>query len=493
MWRRIASHQFEHTTLVFLVCLSFVIGIALAHRGWLIDSSWWWLAAAGMLWTIKSRRVWSVFWIIMFGLSLGWWRGSLYMTKLADYQLLSGQHITIIGRAANDAVYDKHKQLSFDIINPHLEQDGRQLTGKIGVSGFGANAVFAGDELRIAAKLNPSRGGSYQAYMSFAQMELVAHHPTLVTVVRSKFVAGIQSALPEPLASFGLGLLVGQRNTLPPEVSQTLLMVGLTHIIAVSGYNLTILLRASRSLLGKRSKRQATLLSVALIALFLLFAGQSASIVRAAIVSMLSIVAIYYGRSIKPVVLIMLAAAITAFAKPYYIWTDVSWYLSFLAFYGVMVLAPLIIRRLSQRLQQSLVATVAVESLCAELMTLPYVLHIFGQMSFVGLVSNVLVVAFIPLAMLLSLIAGIAGMLLPAFAGWLAWPAVVLLTYMLDIATLLSRIPHVFVQNLVLNLLQLVILYGTLAGFVYVLQHRSRLKYVTITDRNNENIEGESA
>src|SRR5690606_37841161 len=103
----------------------------------------------------------------------------------------------------------------------------------------------------------------------------------------------------------------------------------------------------------------------------------------------------------------------------------------------------------------SLVATVALESLCAELMTLPYVLHIFGQMSFIGLLANVLVVALVPLAMLLCLIAGLAGMLLPAIAGWLAWPARLLLTYMLDIADLLSHIPHIFVQGLTFSLSEL--------------------------------------
>jgi len=105
----------------------------------------------------------------------------------------------------------------------------------------------------------------------------------------------VQSALPEPLASFGMGLLIGQRNTLPQEISQDLLMVGLTHIIAVSGYNLTILLRSAEKVSGKRSKRMATLLSLALIGIFLLFAGTSASIVRAAIVSLLSIAAGYYA------------------------------------------------------------------------------------------------------------------------------------------------------------------------------------------------------
>lgn len=385
--------------------------------------------------------------------------------------------------ASQDAVYGKNTQLTFDA--RHVAVNGQELTGKISLSGFGVNAVFAGDEVQATGKLYSSLG-SYQGRMSFAQLTVTEHHNTAVNELRRRFTAGMQSALPEPLASFGMGLLVGQRNTLPPEISQALLMVGLTHIIAVSGYNLTILLRSADKVSGKRSKRAATLLSIALIGTFLLFAGTSASIVRAAIVSMLSIMAGYYGRQFKPLVLLSLAAAITAWASPYYVWTDTSWYLSFLAFYGVMVLAPMIRARFSIRWQSSLIAAVALESLCAELMTLPFVLHTFGQISFIGLLANVLVVALVPLAMLLSLVAGLAGMLLPALAGWFAWPARLLLTYMLDTAHMLSRIPHVFVQHITMSWDGFVLLYLILAGVTWVLWRKTKhLKYATITEINH--------
>ena len=146
-----------------------------------------------------------------------------------------------------------------------------------------------------------------------------------------------------------MGLLIGQKANLPDHIYDELLMVGLVHIIAVSGYNLTIILRATEGLLKKHSKRLSTLLALNLIGVFLLFAGGSASIVRASVVSVLAIAAAYYGRKFKPVVLLLLAAAITAWAKPFYVWSDIGWYLSFLAFFGVMVVAPLALRRLPQR------------------------------------------------------------------------------------------------------------------------------------------------
>jgi competence protein ComEC len=468
--------RIRQTTLVFIFCLMFLIGVGIAHTGVLLDSNWWLVSLAGLLFCLKKRTVWAALFVVVFGLSLGWWRGGLYMQKMAAYDHYFYQKVTIIGRAMDDSAYGNNTQQTFDAHNVIVESTGHQLTGKVKISGLGFPAAYTGDDFRATGKLYPSRG-SYQAQMSYANVEFTGHHPSIVSNLRRDFAAGMESALPEPLGSFGMGLLIGQKANLSDGVYSALLMVGLVHIIAVSGYNLTIILRATEGLLKKHSKRLSTLLALALIGVFLLFAGGSASIVRAAVVSVLAIAAAYYGRKPKPLVLLMLAAAITAWANPFYVWTDVSWYLSFLAFFGVMVVAPLVLTRLPKSAGNSLVFTVAVESLCAELMTLPYVLHVFGQMSFVAIIANVLVVALVPLAMLLCLVAGLAGMVVPAIAGWFALPARLLLTYMLDIANVLSRIPHVFAQNLSLPLSQLLLLYAALGLVVFVIWHsRKRRK-----------------
>ncbi len=461
-----------------MLCLAFLAGVGLARR-YHVDFRWWGLLIIPAALSARSRANWTVVWFIVLGLGMGLWRGGIYQHKLAQFGQYYDRHVTITAVASQDAAYGKTKQLQFDAKKVIVESTGERLTGKVSLSGFGLNAVFAGDEVQATGKLRSSLG-SYQGRISYAQLVLVDHHNSIIYELRRRFTAGVQSALPEPLASFGMGLLIGQRNTLPVGISQALLMVGLTHIIAVSGYNLTILLRSADKVSGKRSKRVATLLSLALIAIFLLFAGTSASIVRAAIVSLLSIAAGYYGRSFKPLVLILLAAAITAYANPYYVWSDTSWYLSFLAFYGVMVVAPMVRSGWSQKRQDSIVLGVALESLCAELMTLPFVLFVFGQMSFIGLVANVLVVALVPLAMLLTLVAGLAGMILPAFAGWLAWPARIILTYMLDIANMLSHIPHIFVQNVGFSIVQMLVVYVMLVLVSGALYHKVRPRKVLI-------------
>jgi len=404
------------------------------------------------------------------------------MGELRPYQDLALQKVQFTATANIDAVYGKSSQLSFVVRDVHFTSPSNlRVPGTIKVSGFGETMVYRGDQLQVSGKLYPTRGAS-QATVSFAQLHKVGGASAPLDTLRRKFTAGMQSTLPEPLASFGLGLLVGQRNTLPEALTQALLMVGLTHIIAVSGYNLTILLETCRRLLGGKSKVFSTAAALAVIAGFLAIAGTSASIVRAAVISVLGLSAWYYGRTVRPVLLLLLAAAGTAYANPAYVWSDISWYLSFLAFCGVLILAPVVTYRLYGQKEPHLLMQIALESVCAEVMTLPLILYTFGQMSLVSLLANVLVAALIPLAMLCSLLAGLAGMLVGGIAGWLSWPAHVLLTYMVDVVYMLSRIPHVFQQNRYLSTLDMALCYCIAALLMVVLhvakKHRSWPKNV---------------
>jgi competence protein ComEC len=478
MWA-IWRYQFRRPTLISVGCASFLVGIGLA-AGFQLSGAYLALITLPACLAIKRKSLLIVLMVGVLGCGLGLWRGSTVHRSLHEHDAVIGHKITILTTAKGDAVYGYNSQLTFDGAGSMLNAGGK-LPGAVQISGFGANAVYAGDVVAVTGKLYPGRG-HYNYRLSYATLAVVKHHTNLIMGLKRKFTAGMTSALPEPQASFAMGLLIGQRTSLPADVKQALLMVGLTHIIAVSGYNLTIMLNASQRILGSRSKRVSTGMAILLMSTFLLFTGFSASIVRAAIVSMLSIWATYYGRAFKPLNLILVAAAITAWANPAYVWSDASWYLSFLAFFGVLVLAPLLKRGWTTRWRQSLLIGVALESVCAELMTLPYVLYTFGQMSLVGLPANVLVVTLIPAAMLMSLIAGLSGMVIPQVAGWFALPAKLLLVYMLDVAQTLSGLPHIFLQNLSLSEVAMILLYLALGLFVAVLRFKKVSRNVTITD-----------
>jgi ComEC/Rec2-related protein len=462
--------------MLMLGCVAFLLGLVVARRhiavsGWLVL-----LALGPAAFMLRRRTVGGAAVVLCAGLLLGIWRGAAFLDRLQPYHTMGMQKVTFTATANVDAVYGKNSQLSFVVKDVVFSSPQRvHVPGTIKIGGFGETMVYRGDRVQIGGKLFPTRGAN-QASVGFAEIHVVQRASSPIDTVRRKFVAGLQSTLPEPLASFGLGLLVGQRNTLPDVVTQAILMVGLTHIIAVSGYNLTILLEASRRLFGNRSKLLSTVAALVMIFGFLLVAGTSASIVRAAVISVLGLSAWYYGRTVRPLLLILLAAAGTTYANPVYLWADISWYLSFLAFFGIMVLGPIVTQKVYGEKEPPMLPAIVIESLCAEVMTLPIILYIFGQMSLVSLLANMLVVALIPLAMLLSLIAGLAGMFVGNVAGWFAWPARILLTYMLDVVNLLSRIPNVFQQNRYLSAVDMGVCYALVVAAVclaYAARRRS--------------------
>ncbi len=459
--------------MVIACCLAVFGGVVLARSLQLDDFRWLWLALPFALFSLRRHNIVTLLMLGLLFFGLGWWRGSEYMGKLAVHESLHLKSAVLVGRATEDAVYGQRYQLEFSLDHVEVLAPTRTpLVGGLTIRGFGEPAVYRGDIVKVEGKLFPTRGNNL-ASVSFAELKVLRHDTSWINELRRKFAAGMQSALPEPVASFGLGLLIGQRNTLPDDTSDQLRHVGLTHIIAVSGYNLTIIVMACRRLLARRSKFQATVACLALVGVFLLITGSSPPIVRAAIISLLSIGAWYYGRNIKPLVLLLLAAAVTVLANPVYLWGNVSWYLSFLAFFGVLVLAPLITKRFTGHQEPKVLAGILIESACASVMVLPYILFIFGEMSLISLPANLLVIPFIPAAMLLGLVAGLGGMLVPAVAGWIAWPAKYLLTYMLDIANLLSRIPHAFVQNIGFPLAYMVVSYSVIGFVCFVLWRKT--------------------
>ncbi|MDO8591829.1 MAG: ComEC/Rec2 family competence protein [bacterium] len=442
--------RFRRTTLITIFCLAVLAGLGLARKVNFDLPIWSILLIAPCLLLLKLKKITSLLLVVFLGLSLGLWRGGVYMQKLGQLKSLTGQNVTIEATATSDSVYAQATQLEFTASHAHLVQgtslysDGKVLAGNFKVSGFGEAMIYRGDKVQISGKLYPSRGAN-QARISYAQLKRTGLDNSWINRFTRRFSAGMQSALPEPNSSFGMGLLIGQRNTLPSELTNQLIMVGLVHIVAVSGYNLTILVRAmARLRFG--SKYHRLLASLALISIFILMTGFSASIVRAAIVSTLGLWAWYYGRKIRPVLILAFTAALTALFNPFYIWGDLGWYLSFLAFFGVLIISPMVVSKLFKR-QPKLLISVAFDTLAAEVMTLPLIMAMFGQLSLVGLLTNVLVVPLIPFAMLLSAVAAAAGMLAPAIAGWLAWPANLLLTYILDIVKLFAGIPGIFLHR----------------------------------------------
>lgn len=438
------------------------------------------------LFILLKRKNGAIF-VLLFvvALFMGMWRGSTFNKRVDQYQSYVGQSVTMQVTAREDSVYSERKQLVYSATDIELTSPQTvKLVGNIEIEGFGEPMIYRGDRVEVSGRLFRKRGDNI-AGISFASMSLIRKDSSPVNRLRRQFAAGLQNALPEPMASFALGLLIGQRNTLPEEFKDQLTTVGLIHIVAVSGYNLTIITNFSKRMFERQSRYQAMAVSVGLIFLFLLLTGSSPSIVRAAVVSSIGLVTWYFGRNIKPVLLLLLAACLTAGVNPLYLWTSIGWYLSFTAFYGVLVLAPLLRRRvLKPKYQDRQLPQILTETLAAQLCTLPIILFVFSRLSIISMVANLLVIPMIPFAMLASLVAGIYGMIGPfVLGGAFVVPARLMLDYVISLTEALSRVPYANV-SLPITSAQMIALYIFIVLISCILFTSQRQRLATHRLRN---------
>ena len=201
---------------------------------------------------------------------------------------------------------------------------------------------------------------------------------------------------PEPDSSLLGGLLYGDRNGLSKELTNNFNRVGLSHIVAVSGYNITIIATAVMSVLIFIGlyRRQAFWLAVAIIILFVIFTGASASAVRAGVMGSVFLVGQYLGRPSRAAPSLVLAAAVMILFNPYILFYDAGFQLSALATAGMIFLA-----------EDGVIKT----TVAAIVATLPLILYQFGRLSLVALPVNILVLWIIPYVMLAGFLSIVAA------------------------------------------------------------------------------------
>lgn len=384
-------------------------------------------------------------------------------SQLAVYKNVIGKTAAISGKIADDPDDDGHGVTKLRIGNVMV---GRQtVAGKVWVSTHAKISIKRGDIVTVKGKVSEGFG-SFGATMYEASI-VSAKRPEPGDVarrVRDWFADKIRLTITEPQASLGLGYLLGQKRALPEDLQQALVVTGLTHVVVASGYNLTILVRLARRLFMRVSKYLATVSASAMILSFIAVTGLSPSMSRAGLVSGLSLAAWYYGRQFHPLVLLPFAAAVTVLIDPTYAWNDLGWQLSFTAFGGVMILAPLLQRYFFGNTEPGMVRQILGETVSAHIATLPILVLAFGQFSNVAIIANLLVLPFVPLAMLLTFIAGVGVIVAPSLAGIVGLPAQWLLTYMTTIIQYFAGLDWAQTA-LTITPWIVVVAYGVIVGF----------------------------
>lgn len=249
------------------------------------------------------------------------------------------------------------------------------------------------------------------------------------------FTSVLNQLLPEPHASLLAGLLFGTKTSLPRNLYDALITTGTIHIAALSGQNLSIvsggIASAMQWIIGKRG---ASVLTLLLVGWFVWFVGPSASIVRAAIMTSLTMISLVFGRQYWAMLSWALAVGSMLVLNIAWI-TDISFQLSAMATLGIILFG-----KAPQK--ENAIKTNLRLTLSAQTLTVPLILFHFHRISLIAPLSNLAIGWMVGPLTELGWVMVIVGWLWLPLGQVFAWFDWVLLEYLVRAVYLMSGVPY---------------------------------------------------
>ncbi|MDE2867617.1 MAG: ComEC/Rec2 family competence protein [Chloroflexota bacterium] len=265
--------------------------------------------------------------------------------------------------------------------------------------------------------------------------------PPWLTRLRDHIDRSVRGVLPEPHGALLSAILVGKRSSLPGDLRNDFLASGLIHVVAISGFNITLVALGVRRMAGWLIGRYSVLLAMLALPLYAALAGGEPSVVRATLMGELILLAWLLGRDTDALVALAAAALAIVLVDPSAL-ADVGFQLSFAGTLGLVVIAPGVSEWLRTRARlPRLAAEPLAVTATASLMVTPIIAHTFERLQLAAVPANLLA-----LAAPVWIMATGAPVAVWAAAGWpfgevLAWATWVPLEYLIQAARLAAALP----------------------------------------------------
>jgi competence protein ComEC len=259
-----------------------------------------------------------------------------------------------------------------------------------------------GDKISVVGKLKVKLlSKNHQILtLSFPKIESVKNGENyflaVMNLIRQKVITVFQANLPKDSAALLLGVVFGIKVDFSKTFLANIKTVGVMHIIAASGMNVTMVAGFFFYIFSLGFKRQgAMILSLTGIIFYDFIAGFQSSIIRASIMAALAFSAQILGKQRDGLYILFLTALMMLFWQPNYL-TDIGFQLSFAATLGILVI-PMFLKRFENGITSDLITTFS-----AQVATLPILVFGFGVYSLWAIVVNALVLWTVPILMILG-------------------------------------------------------------------------------------------
>lgn len=290
-----------------------------------------------------------------------------------------------------------------------------------------------GDQLLIEGVIKRSRYALISGLISYPKIELVATErgnllKTVLIKARLAFENNLKRILPHDKAVFLSGLTMGDIGEISPPFYAAMKASGTTHLVALSGQNISIVIFLIFGILGFfLPKRLVFIPTIVLMSLFVVMTGAEASLVRAAIMGFIILLAEKSQRLFSLRNALTAAALIMVLYNPKVLVFDLGFQLSFVAMLGIGYLQPFLEKITGW--QHNIMKKLVWPSISAQAAVLPLLLLKFGYFNPLSIIANILIAPIVPYTMILGFIVGTVSF----FSYWLAFlmtfPVNILLTY----------------------------------------------------------------
>jgi len=296
------------------------------------------------------------------------------------------------------------------------------------------------------------------SYMSSAEVTILPGNggnpfSRAMYALKDRSLNNIYRLFPDPESSLLAGILLGVDTGLTDKLQQAFKDTGTAHIIAISGFNISIIAGLFVTFFSKfLGPRRGALLAVIGIAFYTILVGADAAVVRAALMGGLALLAKQVGRRQFGLNTLLAVALVMCLWNPLYIW-DVGFQLSFFATLGLILYADPFSQFANRIISRYFPASAAEKTaelfsefvlltLAAQVATIPIMAYHFQRISLVSFIANPFILPPQPAVMILGGLAVLLSLIwfpLGQIAAWVAWPFVV---YTIRMVELFDRVPH---------------------------------------------------
>ncbi len=279
----------------------------------------------------------------------------------------------------------------------------------------------------------------------FPKVEKISSEKSETAFVKSlinykeKMLQVIDTYVTYPEAALVKGVLLGDRS-LPSSMKEVFRTTGLSHIVVLSGFNITILIIAVLFIFRFLPLTLRIFLTLFCIAMFVVAVSGGVSVLRATLMASVALFALLLGKSYVSKQALFLSLFFIVLIEPRYILFDASLHLSFLATAGIIYFYPLYEFFVGEKMNYF--HQVFGTTLAASLFTVPYVSYAFEQFSLYALLANMLVVPVIPVIMLFAVVLLLTTYLVPAASLFIGFFVSYISSYVVYISETISRFPY---------------------------------------------------